>query len=152
MREEDAIMVNEKMAAMLIQHGVDDYSLWQADIPGDDPQLSALLEKYETSGDSSRGSCADILSEVGQMLNSVLVRVHIVVYNDPGCRYVGMDVFDSFEAALCQFDRRLRETESDHSDDANWIVEVERNVIDGELYFVVKEGYEVFYRHEALQR
>ena len=46
----------------------------------------------------------------------------MVVYSDCDCQYVGMDVFDSFEAALAQYNQRLRETRADHPDDPDWVM------------------------------
>lgn len=75
--------------------------------------------------------------------------VHVIVYNDPADEYVGLDVFATFDAALRQFDRRLRETRQDLGSDA--IECVECNPAEHQLHFRDKTGYEVFYRRESIQ-
>lgn len=75
--------------------------------------------------------------------------VHVIVYNDPADEYVGFDVFATFNAALRQFDRRLRETRQDLGSDA--IENLERNPAEHQLYFRDETGYEVFYRRESIQ-
>lgn len=78
-------------------------------------------------------------------------KVFVMVYHDHDYEYVGMDVFDSFNAALEQFDERLHATQDDHSGDLNWIENQVRNVEQQELYFRDKAGYEVFLRCETVQ-
>lgn len=75
--------------------------------------------------------------------------VHVVVYNDSPGGYVWLDVFATFDAALRQFDRRLRETRQDLGSDA--IECVERNPAEHQLHFRDETGYEVFYRRESIQ-
>ena len=79
--------------------------------------------------------------------------VHVIVYHDIEDRYVGLDVFGNFEAALRQFDKTLAEIRDMHSDDPDWIIDLIRRVDDGygELYFSTGDDYEVFYRREIVQ-
>lgn len=77
--------------------------------------------------------------------------VHVIVYHDIEDRYVGLDVFGNFEAALRQFDRRLAEERADNPGNSIWITELIRDVERQELYFSTANDYEVFYRQEVVQ-
>ena len=77
--------------------------------------------------------------------------VFVIIYHERDYEYVGMDVFDSFNAALDQFDERRRATQDDHPNDPNWIENQVRDAEKQELYFCDKAGYEVFLRRETVQ-
>ena len=79
--------------------------------------------------------------------------VHVIVYHDIEDRYVGLDVFGNFEAALRQFGKTLAEIRDMHSDDPDWIVDLICNMEHEikELYFSTRNDYEVFYRREMVQ-
>ena len=142
-------MEKSDVVGILFRHGDDDFSLWQ---PENDPYFSDFLEKHETDGSSVRGNGAEILSEVRDALGLDTPVVHVVMYSDCDCQYVGMDVFDSFEAALAQYNQRLRETRADHPDDPDWVTEEEHDIESGVLRFRTQSGYEVFYRRENVQK
>lgn len=142
-------MEKSDVVGILFRHDDDDFSLWQ---PENDPYFSNFLEKHETDGSSVRGNGAEILSEVRDALGMDTPEVHVVVYSDCDCQYVGMDVFDSFEAALAQYNQRLQETSADHLDDPDWVTEEEHDIESGVLRFCTQSGYEVFYRRENVQK
>ena len=76
----------------------------------------------------------------------------MVVYSDCDGQYVRLDVFDSFDAALAQYNQRLQETRADHPDDPEWVIEEEHDVANGALCFRDQSGYEVFYLRENVQK
>lgn len=134
--------------ALLMKHGDDDFTLWQPEIPADDPLWLALLEKYETTGYSERGAREELGVSIGTCFPELQPYVYVVVYHDPSCGYVGMDVFRGFDAARKQFNHRLVVTQSEHSDDPEWVHLTEN---DQDLYFIAKDGYETFVRKERIQ-
>ncbi|MDO4846089.1 MAG: hypothetical protein Q3977_05675, partial [Oscillospiraceae bacterium] len=115
------------------------------------PYFADFLEKHEADGGSVRGNGAEILSEVRNTLGLDTPVVHVVVYSDCDGEYVGLDVFDSFVAALTQYKKRLKETRDDNPDDPDWVTELEHDEASGELCFRDRSGYEVFYRRETVQ-
>ena len=143
--------MENKLLAILFRHGTNDSSVWEPQIPSDDPDLLALTEKYADSGCSSRGTDAEMLGEVRDLLNPEPVRLHIIMYADPKTAYVGTDVFSTFEAAVRQFDTRYAETLEEHGGDPDRFTFYERDLENRELCFVDEDGYEVFYRTEILQ-
>lgn len=80
-----------------------------------------------------------------------MTTVHVVVYNEHDTHHVGMDIFSSFHSAVKQFDQQLKDTLAEHPDDPEWIEQLLREPERGELYFIDKSGYEVFYCCEVLQ-
>lgn len=56
------------MITLVTKHGVDDYDVWFAEIPADDPLWLELLEKYENTGCSVRGTLADVTAEIKENL------------------------------------------------------------------------------------
>ena len=90
-------------------------------------------------------------SNLKKNLSSPLPKVFVMIYHDRDYECVGMDVFDSFNAALEQFDERRRATQDDHPNDPNWIENQVRDAEKQELYFRDKAGYEVFLRCETVQ-
>lgn len=52
------------MVTVLTRHGEDDYSVWFSDISEDDPLWKALMEKYNDTGCSLRGTLADVTEEI----------------------------------------------------------------------------------------
>lgn len=143
--------MENSIIGILTKHGVNDYALWQPEVPADDPLLLALLDKYGNSGGSVRGSGNEIRREIFSAMDDGKPCVHVIFYYDPDYDYVGCDVFDSFDAALRQFDSRLRDVRSKHPDDPSWIEDMERDPDKQKLYFRNSNGYEVFYRREELQ-
>ena len=79
------------------------------------------------------------------------VKLHIIVYVDDDEAYIGMDVFNTFDAALKQFDTRYEETLADHDYDPDCITYYARVPEADELRFTDTDGYEVFYCTEILQ-
>jgi len=142
-------MEKSDMVGILFQHGDDDFSLWQ---PENDSYFSDFLEKHETDGSSVRGNGAEILSETWIALGMSAPAVHVIVYSDCDGEYVGLDVFDSFDAALRQYNKRLRETRDDNPDEPDWVTELEHDEASGKLCFRDRSGYEVFYRRETVQK
>ena len=142
-------MEKSDVVGILFRHGDDDFSLWQ---PENDPYFADFLEKHETDGGSVRGNGAEILSEVRNALGMDTPVVHVVVYSDCDGQYVRLDVFDSFDAALAQYNRRLQETRADNPDDPDWVIEEEHDVANGALCFRDQSGYEVFYLRENVQK
>ena len=142
-------MEKSDVVGILFRHGDNDFSLWQ---PENDPYFADFLEKHETDGSSVRGNSAETLSEVRDALGMDTPVVHVVVYSDCDCQYVGMDVIDSFEAALAQYNQRLQETRADHLDDPDWVTEEKHDIESGALRFYTQSGYEVFYRRENVQK
>ena len=142
-------MEKSDVVGILFRHDDDDFSLWQ---PENDPYFADFLGKHETDGGSVRGNGAEILSEVRDTLGMDAPVVHVVVYSDCNGQYVRLDVFDSFDAALAQYNRRLQETRADHPDDPEWVIEEEHDVANGALCFRDQSGYEVFYLRENVQK
>lgn len=142
-------MEKSDVVGILFRHGDDDFSFWQ---PESDPYFADFLQKRETDGSSVRGNGTEILSEVRDALDVGAPVVHVVVYSDCDCQYVGMDVFDSFEAALAQYNRRLKEIRDDNPDNPDWVTELEHDEASGVLHFRDRSGYEVFYRRENIQK
>lgn len=138
--------------AIMMKHGEDDFTLWQPDIPADDPFWLALLEKYADCGCSERGSRKEIADSMRESLGGGAEQVHLIVYNDPISNYVGIDAFASYEAAVQQFDARLSETKAEHADDSEWIETLDRDVGKKELHFCTGDSYEVFYLEERIQK
>lgn len=136
---------------VLMKHGEDDYSLWQPEIPADDPLLVALLDKYGNSGGSVRSNGEEILKETISSLGIQKQHVHLIVYYDPDYEYVGCDVFDSFEVAHEQFNSRLQDVKAEYPDDPDWVEVLEYDLEKRDLLFRTHNGYEVFYCHEAVQ-
>lgn len=148
MRKDGDTMGRSDVVGILLRHGEDDFSLWQ---PENDPRFADFLESHETEGTSVRGNGAEILSEVRDALHMERNAVHVIVYSDCDGEYVGLDVFDSFDAALAQYEKRLKETRDDNPDDPDWVTELEHDEAGGELCFRDRSGYEVFYRRETVQ-
>ena len=149
MRKEGNALKNADVAGVLLRHGDDNFSLWQ---PENAPCFADFMETRETDGGSVRGNGAEILAEVRSALGMSAPEVHVIVYADGGCRYVGMDVFDSFDAALAQYNRRLKETRDDNPDNPGRVTELEHDETSGALHFRDRSGYEVFYRRETIQQ
>lgn len=137
--------------ALLMKHGNDDFTLWQPEIPADDPLWLALLEEYETTGYSERGAREELGVTIGTCFPEFQPYVYVVVYHDPSACYVGMDVFRSFDAAKKQFNHWLAITQSEHSDDPEWVHLTKNGENDPNLYFIAKDGYETFIRRERIQ-
>lgn len=147
-------MSNASIIGIIQMHGGDDYSVWFPDIPADEPLLAALLDKYADSGSSVRGNVNEIRAEISELLGETEpenTEVHVLLYNDPQCNYVGLDVFASFNAALQQFRQRLKETKDEHLDDPDWIEVLDERPENGELHFRDRDEYEVFYCREVVQ-
>lgn len=53
-----------ELVNMIFKYGEDDYVLWNTEIPADDELLTKLLEKYENSGSSVRGTFEEIQEEL----------------------------------------------------------------------------------------
>lgn len=53
-----------ELVNMVFKYGEDDYMLWIPEIPADDELLVKLLEKYENSGSSVRGTFEEIKNEL----------------------------------------------------------------------------------------
>lgn len=77
--------------------------------------------------------------------------VHVIIYHERSNGYVGVDVFDNYDAAFRQFENRLRQTKASHPVDEEWIEAITAGYMDNALYFRDKDGYEVFYRKEVVQ-
>lgn len=144
--------MDSHVIGILLQHGDNDYSVWNPEIPADDPLLIALLDKYRDSGSSVRGTAEEMRAEVLPICSEEDQYVHVLMYYDPTCNYVGCDVFDSFGAALDQFDERFNDTQAEHDDRDDWFDIIARDIEKQHLHFRDREEYEVFYRHEKLQR
>lgn len=80
----------------------------------------------------------------------IVSKIYVIIYNDKHDFHVGVDVFDSFEKALDQFDATLSEVREMHEDDPGWVVDLQRSPRNYNLYFETKEGYEVFLRVEPV--
>ncbi len=137
--------------ALLMKHGDNDFTLWQPEIPADDPLWLALLEKYENTGYSERGVREELGVSIGTCFPEVQPYVYVVVYHDSSYGYVGMDVFRSLDAAKEQFNHRMADTQSEHPDDPEWVKLYEQGEDDQDLYFIAKNGYETFIRRERIQ-
>lgn len=77
--------------------------------------------------------------------------VHVLIYHERSIGYVGVDVFDNYDAVFRQFEERLKQTKATHPKDGKWIEAFTAGYADNELYFRDKSGYEVIYRKEILQ-
>lgn len=56
------------MITLVTKHGADDYDVWFAEIPENEPLWQELLEKYENTGCSVRGTLADVMTEIKENL------------------------------------------------------------------------------------
>lgn len=81
------------------------------------------------------------------MAETTIQHVHVLIFHDPNSlESISVDVFDTFEAALSQFDLRLNELKAEHSRDPDWIKKLERNPKQERLSFQDEVGFHAFYR------
>lgn len=59
-----------QVAGVVFKHGTDDFSLWIPDLSVEENQeINNFLNKYSTSGESTRGSKQDILEDAKDYFN-----------------------------------------------------------------------------------
>ena len=103
------------------------------------------IDKGELKQEKPRRDC-------GEDSTSEKRFAHVILYSDPEECYVGMDVFETFPLALAQFQARLRATREEKEEDPNWIKGLVEDVENQELHFLTRDGYEVLYYREEIQR
>lgn len=74
------------------------------------------------------------------------MKVYVLIFNDIVDESVDVDLYKDFESVKQAFDRILRTIRSCHTDDPEWVVELEYMPEHESLYLRTKEDYEVFTR------